>query len=499
MIADTATPEPSRGAQSTGSEATGNATPGIAPMGPGATGSGATVSGATVSGATVSGATVSGAAGQQAETIQLDHADIIDTGRFQAGSTTVNLYGIDGLSGEAADGLRSYLASTDGHMTCQTREGTESVCLMSDGTDVAQVALVNGAARTKPNAPDAYKEQEVAAQTARRGIWVNLPPPPETIVHPAVSNTATLVAGGKPFPLAGLDGLGQPYASQLQGYIAANGDSLSCSQQGMAETYICLLNDGTDVAKVALVNGAARVAPDAPDAYRVQQSEALNNHRGFWLNPPQDAMLAAQVAPQTQYAFVSGDEGVDGVSYVGGAPMAVIDGEAAFLVYGDALGWGYYDHWHHWHGAPDRYRAHMERYHPYGHGLRGYDHAEAFRHEAGYRPGPGYHNDAGYHNEAGFHHEEAMHQQATFNHQDAMRHDMAMHPAGARPGMTAAPAGHPGQMAGGFGRPAAAGGGFVHPGAMASAGGFHPGAPMPAMHAPPAVHASPVSMPGKHH
>ena len=134
---------------------------------------------------------------------------------------------------------------------------------------------MNGAARTRPDAPEPYKEQEAAAQAARRGIWINLPPPPDTLTHPSVPNTATLAAAGKTYPLDGLQGFGQPYVSQLQSYIAANGDSLSCSPQGETENYICLLTDGTDIAKVALVNGAARVAPDAPDSYRQQQAEAL--------------------------------------------------------------------------------------------------------------------------------------------------------------------------------------------------------------------------------
>ena len=321
------------------------------------------------------------------------------------------MYGIEGLSGEPAEGLRSFLASTDGQLICEARDGTGSVCLLRDGTDIAQVALVNGAARTKPDAPQAYKEQEAAAQAARRGIWVNLPPPPETITHPTVLDTASLTAMGKTYPLDGLEGLGQPYASQLQGYIAANGDRLSCSPQGNTGSYICLMGDGTDIAKVALVNGAARVAPDAPDSYRVQQADALNNHRGFWLNATPEMMTAALAVQPDAYAFVAGDNGVDGITYVGGAPMAMIDGELVFLVYGDAAGWGYYDHWHHWHGAPDRYRAHMEHFHPYGHGLRGYRHDDAFRRDAAFR------------RDEAFRHDEAMHRDPAYHHEGATRHD----------------------------------------------------------------------------
>ena len=46
-----------------------------------------------------------------------------------------------------------------------------------------------------------------------------------------------------------------------------------------------MLGDGTDIAKVAMVNGAARVAPDAPDAYRAEQLDALDNRRALAKRP----------------------------------------------------------------------------------------------------------------------------------------------------------------------------------------------------------------------
>lgn len=75
------------------------------------------------------------------------------------------------------------------------------------------------------------------------------------------------------------------------------------------------------------------------------------------------------------YARVStpGDDGVDGIFYVGGAPVAMIEGEQVLLVYDAALGWGYYDLFHHWRRAPDRYWRSMEHDHPAGRGLRGHE------------------------------------------------------------------------------------------------------------------------------
>jgi endonuclease YncB( thermonuclease family) len=471
------------------------------------------------------------------EPVVLDHPKVIDTAKLQAGDTTVSLYGIEGMTGASAQGLQGFLAAGDGHVNCQAQASSGFVCLTADGTNVAQVALVNGAAKTTPDAPDSYRQQEAAAQDARRGIWANLPPPPATVKHPVVQDTSTLVADGKTYILDGVIGFQAPYAGQLQGYIAGNGDSVTCSPQNDAGQYICLMPDGTDVAKVALVNGAARVDQDAPDAYRVQQLDALNNRRGYWATAPEAVLTAALLPPEPDvlYTLVAGDDGSDGITYVGGAPVALIDGESTFLVYGDdGLGWGYYDGYHHWHDAPDRYRRHMEHFHPGGHGLRGHD---AFHHDAGMRGREdAMRRDGGMRGreEAGMRgREDAMrHDAGMRGREDAMHRDAGMRGreeagmrgreeagrvGGARPGM-AGPMGRPG-MAGPMGRPGMGGpgarpgnmamaagrplgggapGGFMRPGAGASAGGFHPGGmggggmrAAPAMHASaPAMHAS---------
>ena len=315
--------------------------------------------------------------------------------------------------------------------------------------------MVNGAARAKDDAPDPYRDQEAAAQSARRGIWASLPPPPVTLQHPVVQDTATLVADGQIYVLNGLIGLGAPYAAQLQSYIAANGDNLTCESQIEPGEYICMLGDGTDIAKVALVNGAARVTPDAPDVYRAQQQDALNNHRGLWQNPPHDVLIAATAVQPADACctYAAGDEGVDGVTYVGGEPEAVIDGAPVFLVFGGVLGWGYYDHWHHWHGAPDRYRQHLEHFHPDGRGLRGYGHNAEVRRDV------------------------AMH------HEEALRRDAVLHPELAHP-VVVGGAVHPGAVGIATpgmqtGRPGVVGQG-VQPGSMTQ--GAHPGAANQGMH-----------------
>jgi endonuclease YncB( thermonuclease family) len=448
------------------------------------------------------------------EPVNIDHPTVVDTADLKTGDTTVSLFGIDGVQGEAAQGLQGFLASGESHLTCQAQATAGFVCLLPDGTDVAEVALVNGAARAKDDAPNAYRDQEAAAQAARRGIWANLPPPPATVKHPVVQDTATLVADGQTYVLNGVVGLGAPFAGQLQGYIAANGDSLTCQPQIEPGQYICMMDNGADIAKVALVNGAARVGPDAPDSYRAQQLDALNNHRGFWLNPPSDVLLAVTnvEAVPVCCAYDPGDDGADGITYVGGVPEAIIDGEPEFLYYGGDAGWGYYDHFHHWRGAPDRFRHHLEHFHPDGHGLRGYGHDAELRRDAVAHHEEAMRRDGGVRRDDPMRRGDAMRRDDPMRRDDAMRRDEGVrheaalrqgvgrpggvgeHPGmggAARPGMggMARPgmAGRPGGFGGPGAHPGGMGGGFMRP--SPSMGGFHPGGGSVGRSAP-VMHAS---------
>ena len=411
-----------------------------------------------------------------AEPIALAHPRVIDTAKLQAGETTVSLFGIEGIAGPSAQGLQGYLAANGDKLNCQARESAAFVCLMTDGTDVAQVSLRNGAARTKVDAPDAYRTQEIEAQKDRLGIWNDLPPPPETVKHPLARDTATLLAERKTFALNGIVGMAAPYNSQLQGYIAGNGDSMTCLPQGSPEHFVCLLPDGTDIAKVALVNGAARVTAEAPESYRAQQREAVNNKRGYWGTVRPEVLTTAMVLPPVseQYTFVVGDIGFEGLSYIGGAPVVTILGEPepVFLIYSAGPGWGYYGRDHYWHRAPDRYWHHMDHYHPGGRGLHGYDQGRfvARGHDVGGRAGLGGRGGMG--------------GPAMAGHPGAGGPGMAAQGGmGARPGALAgahgpmAAAGRPGMGGARPGMTAArpGGGGFMRPAPTASAGGFRPG------------------------
>ncbi len=124
-------------------------------------------------------------------------------------------------------------------------------------------------------------------------------PPPAFVRHPVVRDTAILAAGGQTFMLDGVRGFGAPYADQLQSYLAANGDSISCKPQGAPGYYVCVLADGTDIAKAALLNGAARATPDAPPSYREQEAAAQAAGRGIWGSLPPSPPSARSAEPSS--------------------------------------------------------------------------------------------------------------------------------------------------------------------------------------------------------
>ena len=95
-----------------------------------------------------------------------------------------------------------------------------------------------------------------------------------------VVDTATLTVDGQTVPLAGVAGRGDEYARQLQSLIDAQGPSVSCTLSDQA--YVCKLPTGLDIARSALFNGAADLAPDASDDYRQQALAAKNAGRGIW-------------------------------------------------------------------------------------------------------------------------------------------------------------------------------------------------------------------------
>jgi hypothetical protein len=123
------------------------------------------------------------------------------------------------------------------------------------GSDIRVVGVVVNGDWLEVLMPD---ETTVGFYTVRDAVPSAVSPPsPPISGHPTVHDTATLTVGDRTFLLAGIDGVSGPAADELQKYIATNGDTVSCDAEGLVR-YVCLLPDGTDLARVALVNGAAR-------------------------------------------------------------------------------------------------------------------------------------------------------------------------------------------------------------------------------------------------
>ena len=106
-------------------------------------------------------------------------------------------------------------------------------------------------------------------------------PPPESIDGAAtVADTATLEVGGsvvRPFGIAAEDG--EP-ARGMALFVQEQGGRVSCLHREAAR-YVCQLG-GRDIAEVALFNGAARAAADAPESYRQREAQAREAGRGVW-------------------------------------------------------------------------------------------------------------------------------------------------------------------------------------------------------------------------
>ena len=340
----------------------------------------------------------------------LNHPSVIDTAHLKSGDTTVALFGITGWAGDAARGLQAFITQNGDRVSCRPHAGGELyTCMMPTGLDVAATALANGAAEAAGEAPADYHQQEAAAQSAHLGIWAGLPPAPVAVQNPVVQTTAEIVGDGQVFLLDGLVGFpAQYYTLQLQNYIAAHGNRLTCRQQPANGNYVCLLPDGTDIAAVALSNGLARVSQTASAQYRADQAKAVAAKSGFWFNPQVDGGITPiplLTATPNCCVYQPGDLDA-GITYADGVPTAVIDGEPVFFDYIGLLGFGFFDLQRHWHPAPQPYLNHLNRFHPEGAGLQHLADPVAARAFAAFRPpafpgsraipGPGFSSSGGF-------------------------------------------------------------------------------------------------------
>ena len=228
--------------------------------------------------------------------------------------------------------------------------------------------------------------------------------------HATVVDTATLQIGDRLVSLYGIAGLDGQAAAGLQQYIDAAGGSVICHPQGDTR-HVCTLPNNTDVAMAALINGAAMLGQDAPDAYLAERNDAVRNQRGMWGNCSLPAFVPpAGLPPELMQVYLARlavnplfdiEEVGEGAWLIDGVPYAFIDGAFRGITFDVGRGgWGFQDREGRWHGAPDRLRAGLDRKHPHGEGLR---HEAGIRSEGG-RGGHEGHEHGGHEGrEAGLH------------------------------------------------------------------------------------------------
>jgi hypothetical protein len=81
------------------------------------------------------------------------------------------LVGIEPLPASMRKGFSSFVAAQGNYLECQPAGQTSYRCLTRQAVDIGQAILVNGAAKTTVDAPQAYRDAEQQAQAAKRGVW----------------------------------------------------------------------------------------------------------------------------------------------------------------------------------------------------------------------------------------------------------------------------------------------------------------------------------------
>ncbi len=202
-------------------------------------------------------------------------------------------------------------------------------------------------------------------------VPAELAPPAEIDGRPLVRDTATLVIDGHAVLLAGIEGVVGDPASKIQDYIDTLGDHVSCLPQAdMPGYYTCHLDDQThtDLAKLLLVNGFARIAAGAPDDYTPQQDAAVDAHKGIWAI--QDSCAAWTITDAVATVAFT-DDADEGLYFVDLEPYVIVDGEPVAVVFdADMGGWGYWGPDQQWNAAPGRWSRHLNNVYPNGKGLR---------------------------------------------------------------------------------------------------------------------------------
>ncbi len=95
---------------------------------------------------------------------------VLNSAALVVAGKVVNLYGIRGETGQLATAMQHYIEQMGNRVSCFARPGRSFECHVGK-VDLAEAAVLNGAARVRPGAPSKYRVAEQQAKAARRGIW----------------------------------------------------------------------------------------------------------------------------------------------------------------------------------------------------------------------------------------------------------------------------------------------------------------------------------------
>lgn len=100
-------------------------------------------------------------------------ARVVDSSTLQIGGKTVTLYGVLSTNREQAETLQDFIRLQGGSVRCDPEGQAAYTCRTKQGVDVAEAALLNGAAKASASAPAGYHQRQTQAKERRAGIWAN--------------------------------------------------------------------------------------------------------------------------------------------------------------------------------------------------------------------------------------------------------------------------------------------------------------------------------------
>ena len=100
-------------------------------------------------------------------------AKVVDTGNITVEGMPAKLAGVEGLGGEYARQLGLFIENEAGGMVTCHLVGAAYSCKTLQGVDLAEAAVMNGAAKAAKGASARLRELETDARANRRGVWAS--------------------------------------------------------------------------------------------------------------------------------------------------------------------------------------------------------------------------------------------------------------------------------------------------------------------------------------